>query len=134
MKPIKYKAISLDTEDWVYGYGVVHNVQENSALIINHTGNNLLQHNEVDPYSICQFTGVLDMFGVDVYENDIFADQNGKVYLIWSVPGGFAFTTQAFGIKSKWPYEDLSNEQNLSWFKSSCCVIGDRYNSKHLFD
>jgi len=132
MKELKFKAISKDTEKWIYGYGVVYYKLENIALIINHTGNNLLQHNEVYPETICQFTGVKDKDNVEVYDGDIFEDEKGSYYLIWATEGGFAFTVKAFGIKSKWPYEELSNEQNLSWFRSNCRVIGNKINNALL--
>ena len=69
---IKFKAKRLDGKGWVCGYFYEDN--GNTYIIENRQKESMLNRNityEVDPSTICQFTGLIDMNRVEVYENDI---------------------------------------------------------------
>lgn len=63
---IKFKAKRLDGKGWAIG-DLLHSY-ENGAIIVPIEGGGAFS---VDPSTICQFIGLVDMNGVEVYENDI---------------------------------------------------------------
>lgn len=69
---IKFKAKRLDNGKWVYGYFYEEN--GNTYIIGNRQKESMLNRNvtyEVDPSTICQFTGMKDNYGGEIYERDI---------------------------------------------------------------
>lgn len=69
---IKFKAKRLDNGKWVEGY--FYTECGNAYIVENRQGESMLNRNEahqVGPSTVCQFTGLIDMNGVEVYENDI---------------------------------------------------------------
>lgn len=69
---IKFKAKRLDGKGWVSGYFYEEN--GNTYIIENRQKESMLNRNityQVDPSTVCQFTGLKDRNGVEVYENDI---------------------------------------------------------------
>ena len=63
---IKFKAKRLDNGEWIIG-DISH--FENTLWIVSIEDD--WKCGEVDPSTISQFTGLIDMNGVEVYENDI---------------------------------------------------------------
>lgn len=74
MKPenIKFKAKRLDDNSWVFGYFYEEN--GNTYIIENRQKESKLNRNltyQVDPSTVCQFTGLTDCKGNEVWEGDI---------------------------------------------------------------
>ena len=84
---IKFKAKRLDNGKWVEGYFyaecgntyIIENLQEESMLNRNITY-------EVDPSTICQFTGLKDCKGNEIWEHDLLQSQETKaIYeVVWN--------------------------------------------------
>lgn len=69
---IKFKAKRLDGKGWVCGYFYEEN--GNTYIIENRQKESKLNRNlsyQVDPSTICQFTGLKDCNGNELYEHDV---------------------------------------------------------------
>ena len=79
---IKFKAIRLDNCEWVEGDLMKESY---GARIIGHTGkaDNWIA---VDPSTVCQFTGLKDCDGNEIWEHDLLQSQETKaIYeVVWN--------------------------------------------------
>lgn len=81
MRTIKFKGKSVDSSEWIEGY--YYKECDNTYIIEDRQKNSMLNRNGavlVDPSTVCQFTGMKDIEGNEVYEGDILDGQlNGEV-------------------------------------------------------
>jgi len=87
---------------------------------------------------LMQYVGVVDKNGKEIYESDILKGHDGFIYRVWAVEGGFAVNVHVDVFKNDikmgypFPLQPLADEQTVSYFKSSCEVIGNVYENKNL--
>lgn len=82
---IKYKAKRLDNGKWVEGYFYAE--CGNTYIIEDRQSESMLNRNEahqVDPLTVCQFTGLKDCEGREVCEGDIVDVRGVKAEVIWN--------------------------------------------------
>lgn len=88
LENIKFKAKRLDSREWVCGYFYEEN--GNTYIIENRQKESMLNRNvtyEVDPSTVCQFTGLTDCKGKEIFEHDLirFVGHKPVAEVIWSV-------------------------------------------------
>lgn len=72
MRTIKFKAKCLDNQEWTCGFFYKEN--GNTYIIEDRQKESMLNRNipyQVDPSTVCQFTGFLDKNGKEIYEGDV---------------------------------------------------------------
>lgn len=76
-REIKFRGKRLDNGEWVYG-DLLHLVD--GVYISNDNGCNMAQ---VDPDTVCQFTGCIDKSGKEVYEGDVVETYSRSYIVTW---------------------------------------------------
>lgn len=84
---IKFKAKRLDNNTWVEGYFYAE--CGNAYIIEDRQGESILNRNEahqVDPLTVCQFTGMKDCKGKEIFEHDLirFVGHKTTAEVFWS--------------------------------------------------
>ena len=120
---IKFKAKRLDNNTWVEGYFYAE--CGNTYIIEDRQSESMLNRNEahqVDPLTVCQFIGLKDCEGIEVWEGDI---------LEGSHKGEICFYQGAFVIHSIGDDTFSSLFNYTTWDgKITCKVIGNEFDKK----
>lgn len=128
-RKILFKAKRLDNGEWVEGYFYAE--CGNAYIIEDRQSESMLNRNEavlVDPSTVCQFTGLKDREGKEVWEGDILSNVTND-----SPDGIVVFKYGAFCLLAKNGRDFcvaltylLSEKDSLNRFK----VIGNKFDRK----
>ena len=100
IRNIKFKAKRLDNSEWVKGY--FYKECGNTYIIEDRQSESMLNRNEahlVDPSTICQFTGLKDCKGNEIWEHDLLQSRETRaIYeVVWDENGGFIIKNSVGG-------------------------------------
>lgn len=70
MRTIKYKGYNKKNKKWLYGF-YLQNRGAHFVCPDEFANGKTWEDYEVDPESVCEFTGLTDAKGNDIYENDL---------------------------------------------------------------
>ena len=107
LENIKFKAKRLDGKGWVCGYFYEEN--GNIYIIENRQKESMLNRNityQVDPSTVCQFTGLTDCKDKELFEHDLihFVGFSDAAEVIWS-EGNCAFMAVCENKHSYWLHD-----------------------------
>lgn len=137
-REIKFRAMRADNGEWVYG-DLEHNPAKDITRI--HTydteGNYEGQH-IVTPESVCQFTGLRDIKGTEIYDGDILDTKtsnfvpNGYSFICKWIESGFALEYQGrtYGVKesNRWMNKYPLCQKNVE----DLLIMGNIYDNPEL--
>ena len=104
---IKFKAKRLDNGEWIKGYFYEEN--DNTYIIENRQKESKLNRNpayQIDPSTVCMFTGLKDCIGKELFEHDLihFVGFTHTAEVIWS-ECNYAFMVVSENKHSYWLHD-----------------------------
>ena len=118
--------------EWVAGGYVAPDAdckKRNEGLIVEYFGGNTTITYHVDPDTVCQYTGLQDKNGRDIYEGDIVRwDKDQKLYVVEFRSGMFYASVEPCNphIYGGFPLWFLCEEEQ------HCEIVGNRYDNPEL--
>lgn len=100
IEKIKFKARRLDNGEWIIGSFVVMKIPALSKTTIGIVAAGGATLHEVDPSTICQFTGLRDKNGKEIWEGDYLTPINdSEAMKVIFKEGSFGFDTSYYGMR-----------------------------------
>lgn len=97
---IKFKAKRLDNGEWIIGSFVVMKIPALSKTTIGIVAAGGATLHEVDPSTVCQFTGLKDKNGKEIWEGDYLTPINdSEAMKVIFKEGSFGFDTSYYGMR-----------------------------------
>lgn len=96
MREILFRGKRLDNGEWVEGGVLCY--AEYTAICVYSDYNNWHEFIEVDPKTVCQFTGLTDKNGVKIFEGDVvdILTENEEIGVVKYEDGGFLVSADGF--------------------------------------
>lgn len=122
MRTIKFKAKRLDNGEWIVGSLIrsTAGVKERAYIVDNFSSMSDYSVVDVDPSTVCQFTGLKDYENQDIYEGDILAEKRYPEFEVGYINCTFA---AAYVGDDKFIF-------NLLALSKTCTVCGSKFDRK----
>lgn len=117
---IKFKAKRLDNGEWIIGSFVVMKIPALSKTTIGIVAAGGATLHEIDPSTVCQFTGLADCENQDIYEGDILAEKECPEFEVGYINCTFA---AAYVGDDKFIF-------NLAALSEVCTVCGNKFDKE----
>ena len=126
---IKFKAKRLDNGEWIIGSFVVMKIPSLSKTTIGIVASDGATLHEIDPTTVCQFTGLKDCEGNEIWEGDALLNTNsGSQYTVmYSDYGGAFFIRKKGTVNDDIYLFELSDVDKCIAFLE---VIGNKFDKK----
>ena len=137
MRNIIFRGKRLDNGEWMYGDLQIGD-DDHIPMIGTVGPGRWVEYIQVAENTIGQYTGMKDKNGKEIWEGDIFKeDDSGIVRSVFRVPGGLAFEDNpvSFGYDHRapvYPYSSIAEMQNTSWLSQCCEIIGNIHDNPDL--
>lgn len=82
IRSVKFKAKRLDNREWVEG-DLVHSTNYVGISYPSNAFTDVPVVHRVDPSTVCQFAGLTDYNGKDLYEGDIVSFSDSENQVVW---------------------------------------------------
>lgn len=115
MREILFKAKRIDNGEWVQGAVLFHDT-DTTTIFNQHMGDGSLQGFEVNPSTICQYTGLKDKNGNKIWENSI-VNHNGEYAPVkfGMYCSSFDYGSYNFGFYVDFPEETFYRKELGYW-------------------
>lgn len=116
---IKFKAKELGTGEWKVGF-LQRDMDYNLCILIANKEDHSWYWTQIDPSTVCQFTGLTDCENQDIYEGDILAEKECPEFEVGYINCTFA---AAYVGDDKFIF-------NLTALSEVCTVCGNKFDRK----
>ena len=131
MREILFRAKRVDNGEWAEGYyaklkwcnNIIHVVIPDKAEI--DSGNSLLETYEINPETVCQYTGMADKNGKRIWENDIVKIGANTLVRYNEKYAGWCL------VQRGWMYEHFFGE---AIDERDCEVVGNVFDNPELME
>lgn len=123
---IKFKAKRLDNGEWIIGSFVVMKIPALSKTTIGIVAAGGATLHEIDPSTVCQFTGLKDCKGNEIWEGDVLLNTNSdsQYTVMYSDYGGAFFIRKKGTVNDDMYLFELSDVDKCVAFLE---VIGNKF-------
>lgn len=131
MREIKFRAKRIDLNDWMYGYlREIFGRNKRTFFIsparkFESDGYTDIEEDYVQDETICQFTGLHDKNGKEIYDFDILKDDYGRIYNVEYYECNAAFMMVCHNVSDYIGYYDIEK-----CFE----VIGNKFDNPELLE
>lgn len=137
---IKFRGVPLNNKPNTFVYGNLYLFDSVRAYILSSADRSdgeikILKQYEINIHTLGEFTGIKDKIGLDLYQDDIIEDEQGRSYRIYKIRGGFSIKAAYWSdIKTDLKKGDelimqpMADAQTRSYIQEQCKLIGNYFN------